>query len=86
MLKSQRVLDFIRYLNMFSEISTPKAGSKKRFLRRGNDLWQITPSSILAKLNSRSKLRLGAFTFSSAASSGELNRFMISFVEKSVVN
>lgn len=70
MLKSQRVLDFIKYLKMFSEISTPKVGSKKRFLRRGDDIWQITPSSILSKLNSRSKLRLGAFTFSSAAPAG----------------
>ena len=67
MLKSQRVLDFIKYLKMYSEISTPKVGSKKRFLRRGDDIWQITPSTILSKLNSRSKLRLGAFTFSSAS-------------------
>ncbi|MEE2924725.1 MAG: protoporphyrinogen oxidase [bacterium] len=71
MLKSQKVLSFLRDLNMFTEIVTPKAGSKKRFLRRGNEIWQITPRSILAKLNSSSKLRLGALTFSSAAPCGE---------------
>ena len=38
MLKSQKVLNFLRDLNMFTEIVTPKSGSKKRFLRRGNDI------------------------------------------------
>ncbi len=70
MLKSQKVLNFIRDLNMVSEILTPKVGSQKRFLRRENDIWQITPQSILSKLNSNSRLRLAAMTFSSGVPCG----------------
>ncbi len=70
MLKSQRVLNFIKDLEMISEIVTPKVGSKKRFLRRENDIWQITPQAILGRLNAHSRLRLAALTFSSARPEG----------------
>ena len=71
MLKSQKVLNFLRDLKMYTEIVTPKSGSNKRFLRRGKEIWQITPRSIIEKLNSRSRLRLAALTFSSAAPCGD---------------